>query len=252
MKTKTELVSLICLLFVLTFSGLHAGEQKNTGAVEPNQQLFEAIKKGDIARVKELLKEKPGLSTASDQKGRTATLYAVYAGHKEIAELLIASGVKPNIFEAAATGRIDRVRQLLDKNPELVHAYSPDGWTALHLANFDNINVVKLLLDRGADINAVSKNKLVATPLQGTVVFKKVEFGRLLLDRGANASPRGEEGTTPLHEAAGSSQMEFAKLLIEHGADVNAKDDAGKTPLAIALEAKQPEIAELLRRHGGR
>jgi ankyrin repeat protein len=159
--------------------------------------------------------------------------------------------VEPNIFEAAATGRIDRVRRLLEQDPQLVQAYSRDGWTALHLANFDSIELVKLLLDYGADINAVSKNRLVATPLQGTVVMKKIDFGRLLLDRGANVSPRGEEGTTPLHESAGSGQKEFAKLLIERGAEVNAKDDNGKTPLAIAIESKQPEIAELIRQHGG-
>ncbi|MFZ3376732.1 MAG: ankyrin repeat domain-containing protein [Chthoniobacterales bacterium] len=255
MKTKTELVFWIFPVIALAFSGLPAAEQKNTGAAEPDQQrqqFFDAIKKGDIAKVKELRKQTPALATASNQKGITATLYAVYAGHKEIAELFISSGVEPNIFEAAATGRIDRVRQLLDKDPQLAHAYSPDGWTALHLANFDGIDLVKLLLDRGADINAISRNGLVATPLQGTVVMKKIEFGRLFLDRGANVSPRGEEGTTPLHEAAGSGQLEFAKLLLERGADVNAKDDAGTTPLAIALEFKQPEVAEFLRQHGGR
>jgi len=250
MKTTTRFYLLPIIGLVV--SSLQAAPPQTPAAANPvPQQFFDAIKKGDTATVKELLKQTPALATASDQKGRTATLYAVYAGHKEIAELLVASGVEPNIFEAAATGRIERVRKLLDKDPQLVHAFSPDGWTALHLANFDGIDLVKLLLDRGADINAVSKNKLVATPLQGTVVMNKIEFGQLLLDRGAKVSPRGEEGTTPLHEAAGSGQLDFAKLLIDRGADVNAKDDAGKTPLGIALESKQPEITEFLRQHGG-
>jgi uncharacterized protein len=177
-------------------------------------------------------------------------LYAVYSKHKDIAELLITSGVEPNIFEAAATGRVDRVRELVKQQPELIHAYSPDGWTALHL-NFGNLSVVKLLLDNGADINAVSKNKINATPLQGSVVMKNLELAKLLIDRGANVSPHGEEGTTPLHESAGSGQLDLVKLLLEHGADVNARDDAGKTPLTIAQESKQPEIAKMLRDHGG-
>jgi ankyrin repeat protein len=250
MKTRADLVIPILTIVVFTFIGSAA--EQTPGAADGNQQFFDAIKKGDIGTVKDMLKQTPALSTASDLKGRTATLYSVYAGHKEIAELLIAAGVEPNIFEAAATGRIDRVRRLLEQDPQLVHAYSRDGWTALHLANFDSIELVNLLLDRGADINAVSKNKLVATPLQGTVVMKKIDFGRLLLDRGADVSPRGEEGTTPLHESAGSGQKDFARLLIERGADVNAKDDNGKTPLAIAIESQQREIAELIRQHGGK
>ena len=247
MKNKTA-AWIFSIVAIASFSSLVA-EQKST-ASDPNQPFFDAIRKGNTGEVKQRMKQNPELARASDQKGRTAVLYAVYAGHKEIAEMFISSGVEPNIFEAAATGRVERVRELLKGQPDLVHAYSPDGWTSLHL-NFGNLDVVNLLLDSGADINAVSKNNLVATPLQGSVVMKNLTLGKLLLDRGAKVSPRGEEGTSPLHEAAGSGQLEFAKLLIERGADVNAKDDAGKTPLTIAIEFKQPEVAEFLRQHGG-
>jgi uncharacterized protein len=215
-----------------------------------DKQFFDAIKKGDKAEVQKFLKQDPSLAKASDEKGRSAILYAVYAKHSDIAEMLVSSGVEPNIFEAAATGRVARVKDLLKQNPELVHAFSADGWTALHL-NFGNLEIAKLLLDSGADINAVSKNKLTATPLQGSVVMKNLELAKLLLDRGAHVSPRGEEGTTPLHESAGNGQPDFVNLLLERGADVNARDDAGKTPLTIALEYKHPEIAKVLREHGG-
>ena len=58
-----------------------------------------------------------------------------------------ATGIEPNIFEAAATGRIQRVRELLKKDPTLAKAYSPDGWTALHL-NWGHLDIVELLLRR--------------------------------------------------------------------------------------------------------
>ena len=245
---KTFLIRLgLCIPCLTIIFGSTAYPQETSGAAA--KRFFDAIRKGEVAQVKELLNKDPSLAKASDEKGRTATLFAVYAKHKDISELLIASGVQPNIFEAAATGRVERVRDLLKEQPDLVHAYSTDGWTALHL-NFGNLDVVRLLLDNGADINAVSKNNLLATPLQGSVVMKNLTLGKLLLDRGAKVSPRGEAGTSPLHEAAGSGQIEFAKLLLERGADVNAKDDAGKTPLTIALDYKQPEIATLLRDHG--
>lgn len=212
-------------------------------------QFFDAIKNGDNAEVQRLLKQDPSLAKASDEKRRTAVLFAVYAKHRDIAELLIAFGVEPNIFEAAATGRIARVKELLKQNPDLIHAFSPDGWTALHL-NFNNLEMAKLLIDSGADLNLNSKNNLSATPLQGAAAFNWLDLARLYLSRGVNVNCRSEGGGSPLHEAAANGFLEFARLLIDHGADVNQRDDNGKTPLGNALEHKKPEIERLLREHG--
>ncbi len=214
------------------------------------KQFFDLIKKGDATRVQQLLKQNPSLAKASDDKGRTAILFAVYAKHKDIADLLIAPGVEPSIFEAAATGRIAHVKELLKQNPDLIHAWSPDGWTALHL-NFNNLEMAKLLIDSGADLNLNSKNKLNATPLQGAAANNWIDLAKLYLSRGANVNCRSEEGGSPLHEAAGNGFVEFARLLIDNGADVNQRDDNGKTPLTISLEYKKPEIEKLLRDHGG-
>ena len=222
---------------------------QQTGATA-SQEFFDAIRKGESARVGELLKQQPELIKASTKNGSSPVLYAVYAGHQDIAESLLATGIEPNIFEAAATGRIQRVRELLKRDPGLVKAYSPDGWTALHL-NWGHLDIVELLLDNGADINAVSRNRFTATPLQGAAAAERLELARLLIARGANVNCRGEEGVAPLHEVAGNGQMEFAKLLLAHGANVNAKDDKGQTPLSVAIEYKHPEIAQLLREHGG-
>lgn len=224
--------------------------QQPTASPGVEQEFLEAIRKGNTGRVAELLKQDPGVIKARTRNGITPVLLAVYAGHPDIAEALIATGIEANIFEAAATGRISRVRELLKQNPELIKAYSADGWTALHL-NFGNLEIVKLTLDSGADINAISNNAFKATPLQGAAAMQKLELARLLIARGANVNCRGDEGGTPLHEAAGSGQIEFAKLLLEHGAAVNAKDDHGKTPITIALEYKKAEMAVFLRERGG-
>jgi ankyrin repeat protein len=221
---------------------------QQAGAANSEQEFLDAIKKGNSARVDELLKQNPALIKASTKNGTTPVLLAVYARHPEIAESLLATGIQPNIFEAAATGRVERVRNLLKSNPDLAKAYSPDGWTALHL-NFGYLEIVKVLLDSGADINAVSKNGFSATPLQGAAAFKKIDLAQLLIARGADVNCRGEEGGSPLHEVAGNGELEFAKLLLDHGANVNAKDDHGKTPLSIALEYKQTEMAKFLREH---
>jgi ankyrin repeat protein len=248
MNLPKTIMRLTCVALLLTGScySPRMYAQQTSAAPSSEEEFLDAIKKGNSSRVGELLKQDPALIKATTKNGTTPVLLAVYARHPEIAELLLATGIDPNIFEAAATGRTERVRDLLKENPGLVKAYSPDGWTALHL-NFGNLEIVKLTLDRGSDIDAVSKNKFSATPLQGAAAMGNLELARLLIARGANVNCRGEEGVSPLHEAAGSGQIELAKLLLDHGADLNAKDDKGKTPLTIALERKQTEMAKFLR-----
>jgi len=250
MNLSTIIIQLILLIVLLAGScfgpRMHA---QQPGPSNSEQEFLDAIKQGKSEKVNQLLRQKPELIKAKNKNGTTPVLLAVYARHPEIAEsLLTTTGIEPNIFEAAATGRAELVKQFVSRNPELVKAYSPDGWTALHL-NFGNLEVVKVLLDNGADINAVSKNTLSATPLQGAAAFQKVDLAQLLIARGANVNCHGQEGVTPLHEAAGSGQIEFARLLLDHGANIDAKDDNGKTPLAIALEYKQADMATFLREH---
>lgn len=223
--------------------------QQTSASLTPDQEFVAAIRRGETAKVRELLQQNPALARASGERGITAVLMSVYAKQPEITKVLLSSGVELNIFEAAATGNSERVRALLKENPSLISAYSADGWTALHL-NFGNLEIAELLLKSGADVNAVSKNKFVATPLQGSVVMKRLDLAQLLLAHGAKVNVRGEGGGSPLHEAAGSGLIDFATLLLEHGADVNAKDDENKTPLTIALEYKQPAMAKFLREHG--
>lgn len=249
-KNTLRLVLVACLFaLALTSPQVTAQEPSTTTSIEG--QFFDAIKKGDSAKTTSLLKQQPSLARATYQKGITPVLLAVYTKHPDLAETLLTnSSIEPNIFEAAATGHIDRVRTLLKKDPNLTRAWSPDGWTALHL-NFNNLEIAKLLIDGGADLNANSRNKLDATPLQGAAANNWIDLAKLYLSRGANVNCRSEGGGTPLHEAAGNGFVEFARLLLENGANPNQRDDTGKTPLTISLETKQSKIADLLREHGG-
>ena len=249
-STSIARLGLAIGLTLAGFGGAKLQAQPSAPAsVTPEQEFFEAMKKGDSARVETMLTQQPSLLKATYRNGITPVLFAVYTKHKEIAEILIAKfGVEPNFFESAATGRIDRVRDLVKKDPALIHAWSADGWTALHL-NFNNLEMAKLLIDAGADLNLNSRNKLNATPLQGAAANNWIDLAKLYLAHGANVNCRSEEGISPLAEASANGFLDFAKLLIEKGADVNQKDDKGKTALAYAEEFKHPEIAQLLRDH---
>ena len=222
----------------------------STAAADREQEFFDAIRKGDGSRVTELLKQQPSLLQASYRNGITPVLLAVYANHPDLAEVLLKkTGREPDIFEATITGRIDRVRQLLKKNPDLVHAWSADGWTALHL-NWGNVEMATLLIESGSDINANSRNHFNATPLQGAAARNRLEIAKLYLAHGANVNCRSEAGGSPLHEAAGNGFLDFVRLLVESGADINQRDDNGKTPLTVAIESKQPAVEAFLRQKG--
>jgi ankyrin repeat protein len=244
----TTRLTLVAVILTASCYGLRTQAQQSGPAPSTEQEFLDAIKKGNSARVDELLKQYPALIKARAKSGATPVLFAVYAKHPEMAESLLATGIQPNIFESAALGKVERVRELLKQNPESVKAFSSDGWTALHL-NFGNLEIVKLTLDSGADINAVSHNMFKATPLQGAAAMQNIDLAQLLIARGANVNCRGAEGGTPLHETAERGQIEFAKMLLDHGADVNAKDDNGKTPLTLAVENKKTDMARFLREH---
>ncbi|HJP92208.1 MAG TPA: ankyrin repeat domain-containing protein [Pyrinomonadaceae bacterium] len=215
-------------------------------------EFLNAVKEGDEAKVRELLGTNSDLATVTDENGVSAVLQAVYRGHDKIAQVLIASGLKLNIFEASATGATPRVRELLETEPDLVNAFSPDGFTPLGYASFfGHLETVRVLLDKGAQVNVPSNNFLKAVPLRSASVAGHLEIARLLIDRGAEVDAPGGGGMTSLHEVAGVGRVEFAKLLLDHGANINARADDGKTPLTIAIEYNKTEMAEFLRSKGG-
>ena len=244
-RIRLILAVAVCLYGFTVRQPAPVAQQSNT-LTTVEQEFFDNIKKGNAEKVAELLKQQPELIKARSKNGTSPVLFAVFTGQKGMAESLIATGVEPNIFEAAATGRIERLRELIRKDPQSVKAFSSDGWTALHL-NWGNPQIAEVLLDSGSDINAISKNRFIATPLQSAVAAKWTAVARFLIDRGADVNCRGDGGFSPLHEAAGSGQLEIARLLLEHGAKTDAKTEGDKTPLTIAIEFKQEELARLLR-----
>src|SRR5919202_468014 len=70
-------------------------------------EFLKAVTEGDAAKVRELLKKKPSLAKTKGRDGVSALLQAVYRGRNEVVNLLLASGLKLDIFEAAATRRAE-------------------------------------------------------------------------------------------------------------------------------------------------
>lgn len=189
--------------------------------MESIQEFFAAIAAGQKEVAANLLEQEPSLLHCRNEQGDSPLLAAIYADQRLIFEWLLERGAGVDLFEATALGKVERVRDLLAENPSLATTYSHDGWTPLHLASFfGHRDVVDLLLEHGAPIDARSK------------------------------SERFARDNTPLHAAAANNQNRVAELLIERGADVNARDGSGFTPLGLAANSRNDLLVMALLEHG--
>jgi RNA polymerase sigma factor (sigma-70 family) len=219
--------------------------------------LIKAARSGDARRVKELLDENPRLLAARDPMGNTALVVSINSGHNELARLLLDAGVRPDYFEAAAIGDTPLVSTFLAQRPVLLDSLSPEGFTALGLAaHFGHVETLRFLIEKGADINMVSKHPIGVTPLHAALFGGKTETAMLLIESGAEVNTqRGGKGWpragwTALHYSAGLGFLELIEPLLARGADINIRDDEGETALRVALDQGHLQIAEALRREG--
>ncbi|HEY2980746.1 MAG TPA: ankyrin repeat domain-containing protein [Anaerolineales bacterium] len=144
--------------------------------------------------------------------------------HEVLIGYLLARGADYDISTATKIGDLDRVRELLDQNPALLnqvpaHSYYT-GLPLRNAAGAGHLEVVKLLLERGADPNE---------PEPGI-------------------APHGGA----LHAAIGGKHYEIVKLLLEHGANPNAEVESSGNCLAMAKWAGAlREIVDLITSYGG-
>ncbi|XP_013410662.1 ankyrin repeat domain-containing protein 49 [Lingula anatina] len=117
------------------------------------------------------------------------------------------------ILWAAENGEVDIVTELLQKDASLIQAVDKDGYTPLHRAAYNGeMDVVKILLSQGADVNAQTK-----------------------------------DGWQPIHSAARWNQVEVVSLLLQNGGNINAQTNGGQTPLMLAASNREgKETTEFL------
>jgi len=213
-----------------------------------HEDLFAAIKNGDRTELKRILEADPRAAGAIGPDGTSAVLAAVYRGDQDAVAALRATGVELNVFEAAAVGDADRVKHLLRTKAANATDYNTDGFHPLGLAAFlGHADVVKVLLDVGADVQAPSRNPMRVTALHSAVADGgHREIALALIAAGADPNAKQRHGWTPLHGAAHSGDRAVVEALLAAGADRSLTNDEGRTAADIARERGHADLAALL------
>jgi ankyrin repeat protein len=186
------------------------------------------------------------------------------------------------LMEAAEEGRVETVNILLDRGADL-KAINKDEMNALESVLFNALvdagwswgetceesemaltpelivsdpdayerrkDVIKTLIDRGADVNSAGIWGM--TLLMEAATSTSPEIVQLLLDKGAGVNLKTEDGRTALMEAASYGIAQNVQLLLDNGADLNAKDNEGHTALDLAMLKGHADVVYILKKASG-
>jgi ankyrin repeat protein len=262
MMKKTNVIKRSAILSVMLI-GLFA----TTNLFAQETELFAKVGANDIDAVKKLIAAGADVNyQKDDMMGYTAL---GLAKDTVMMEVLISAGADIN-HQDKSTGYTPLMNALNGSNTMVagflirqgadINIKSNDGATALILACGCSEDIAKQLLEKGADIHALTdKGNGVFTQCaivglrRETVSYKFAEY---LLAQGADIDEANTtswyKGYTPLFWAVSSGDDKLVSFLVEHGANVNAIAVEGKTPLSIATEAGNTNIVEILKAAGAK
>ena len=211
MKLSTLIPMLAMALFSLQSPQTQAGA---------NEDMLYAIQVDDQSTIADLLRRGMDVDTVNPQ-GNSLLMLAAREGKPSVVKTILAA--KPRI-----------------------QARNPLGESALMLASIEgHTEVVKLLLDAGAPVNHDGW-----TPLTYAASRDRIVVAKLLIGKGANINAAADSGTTALMMAAREGYLQMLLLLLEHGGDAKYVSPHGHSALSLAINRGNKDIESMLRKAG--
>lgn len=203
---------------VATFSAMKAHASH---LVQSDVSLAEACSGGHVGVVKKLLDEGRSVNETTEE-GESLLSLACQAGYYELAQVLLA--MRANVEDRGMKG---------------------DCTPLMEAASTGHVEIVRLLISHGADVNAQSSSG--NTPLMYACAGGHEDVVLVLLEAGANVEDHNENGHTPLMEAASAGHVGVAKILLEKGAGINTHSNEFKeSALTLACYKGHLEMVRFL------
>jgi ankyrin repeat protein len=158
-----------------------------------------------------------------------------------------------DIFEAVRIGNTEIVNNYLKYGGSANNTIITGSTLLMIAASYGQTEAAKILIEAGADINAVNYDGMTAL-MWGMTVMSNPGVVKLLIEAGADVnasfSRSNSAGTTALMFAAELGLADNVKLLLEAGADINARANDGKTALERASDIGHAEVVNILKEAG--
>jgi len=245
----------------LAANGHDVNSRKSGFVREGYAPLHIAVLHNREEAIKSLVKLGADINGKNNDKETPLWTAVTESRNPRIIELLLELGAKIHartdlgtvLDWAAFEGDLEMVRLLLSKgaNP-IVGRGSTRSAPIQRCANNGNVEILELLLNSGADVNAANAGSHALTT---AAVFGHDKFVKVLLQAGADANLPDESGTTPLMSGVAGRKIEIVRMLVEAGANLNAVRFRGNAETALDFAEDNPKtkpIADYLRSVGAK
>ena len=196
-----------------------------------------------------LLLDKKANVNLRDNNNKTAFIISKENGYNTISELLLQHGATEenykldpkSLITALINNEYDRAKEMINNNIEI--NFIQGDFSPL-MCSINNIEIMKLLLEKGADVNL--KNKSNMTALTIAVISNKQNAVKILLENNADVNVVSNlNDQTPLMFALQNKNLPIIKMLKEKDVDIHAKDSYGNTALMNAITLNSVNMKEV-------
>jgi len=145
---------------------------------------------------------------------------------------------------------VEKYSFLLSVDAELTQAGFIDDIDSFkvvaHFIKNDNIEIVKAFIEAGYDVNSSESGDFGSSLLHNAIRYGQMDIFNYLLEQSANIDFVDAVGWTPLMEAIIDSKPNFGKILVERGADQTLANKRGANAKMLAMKFGQKAFLEFL------